>query len=391
MTSLRSHESARWRIKSLKSPGCQQRERLVPRPPASNRELGPQPKPGGDDPSRAGRIVGGMQIGELHVVLRDSHFTGVVAIKRGDQTLFEGAYGLASPRWGIPNTLETRFDTASITKLFTSVAVLQLVGRGLLDLDASIHDYVDLAGTTISREVTLRHLLTHTSGLADDADEEAGEEYADLWLERPVNSVTTTGDFLPQFATKEPLARPGERCRYCNVGYVLAGLALEGATGRSYREHVAAAVFVPAGMAASGFFDRRWAEPNVAEGFDPGPDGRLEQNIFKSPPIGSPDGGALVTAGDLLRFVAAARGGVLLPAELTTLFLTPQVRHDDDVHYGFGLEFKGPDWWKEGCWDGAGGIVKHYGDHGIDAVVLSNTRDDAWPVVRELDGLAEAV
>jgi CubicO group peptidase (beta-lactamase class C family) len=326
----------------------------------------------------------------LHGFLTECHFTGVVGLKQGDRTLFEGAYGLASPRWGIHNTLETRFDTASITKLFTSVAVLQLVGRGLLDLDASIYEYVDLAGTTISRDITLRHLLTHTSGLADDADEEAGEEYADLWLERPVNSVIMTRDFLPQFATKEALARPGEQCRYCNVGYVLAGLAVERASGRSYREHVAAEVFIPAGMTASGFFDRRWAEPNVAEGFDPGPDGRLEQNIFKSPPIGSPDGGALVTAGDLLRFVAAVRDGALLPRGLTTLFFTPQVRHDDEVEYGFGLEFGGLDWWKEGCWDGAGGIVKHYGGHAVDAVVLSNTRDDAWPVVRELDRLAGA-
>lgn len=331
-----------------------------------------------------------MQLDGLDGFLADSHFTGVVALRQGDRTLFEGAYGLASPRWGVPNTLETRFDTASITKLFTSVAVLRLVGRRLLDLDASIHDYVDLDGTTIAREVTLRHLLTHTSGIADDADEEAGEEYSDLWLERPVNAVTTTRDFLPQFATKEPLARPGEQCRYCNVGYVLAGLAVEGVTGGPYRDYVAAEVFTPAGMSSSGFFDRRWAEPDVAEGFDPGPDGRLEQNLFKSPPIGSPDGGALVTAGDLLRFLAAVRRGALLPPDLTTLFLTPQVRHDDEVEYGFGLEFTGPDWWKEGCYDGASGIAMHYGRSGIDAVVLSNTREGAWPVVRELDRLAEA-
>ena len=174
------------------------------------------------------------------------------------------------------------------------------------------------------------------------------------------------------------------------MGYVLAGLAVEGATGGSYRDYVTAEVFAPAGMASSGFFDRRWAEPNVAEGFDPGPDGRLEQNLFKSPPIGSPDGGALVTAGDLLRFLAAVRSGVLLPPDLTTLFLTPQVRHDENVEYGFGLEFTGPDWWKEGCYDGASGIARHYGRSGIDAVVLSNTRDGAWPVVRELDRLAEA-
>lgn len=330
-----------------------------------------------------------MQVDGLHDFLGQADFTGVVALRLGDRTLFEGAYGLASPRWGVPNTLDTRFDTASVTKLFTSVAVLQLVGRGLLDLDASIHEYVDLAGTTIDREVTLRHLLTHTSGLADDADEEAGEEYSDLWLERPVNSVTSTRDFLPQFATKEPLARPGEQCRYCNVGYVLAGLALEEVSGRPYREHVVAEVFGPAGMTRSGFFDRRWAEPDVAEGFDAGKDGRLEQNIFKSPPIGSPDGGAQVTAGDLLRFAAALRAGVLLPPDLTTLFFTPQVRHDDKVHYGFGLEFDETDWWKEGCWDGASAILMHLGVPGVDAVVLSNTRDGAWPVVRELDRLAK--
>jgi CubicO group peptidase (beta-lactamase class C family) len=92
------------------------------------------------------------------------------ALQQGDPTIFAGAYGLASPRWGIPNTLDTRFDTASIAKLFTSVAVLQLVGRGMLALDASIHEYVDVAGTTISRDDSLRHLLTHTSGLADDSD-----------------------------------------------------------------------------------------------------------------------------------------------------------------------------------------------------------------------------
>jgi len=331
-----------------------------------------------------------MRVDGLHGFLERSGFSGVVLLKRGDDTLFEGAYGLASPRWGVPSTLQTRFDTASITKLFTSVAVLQLVGRGRLDLGASIHEYVDLAGTTISRDVTLRHLLTHTSGIADDADEEAGEEYSDLWLERPVYTVTTPRDFLPQFAHKEPLAAPGEQCRYCNVGYVLAGLAIESASGRAYREYVTEEVFAPAGMADSGFFDRRHADPDVAEGFDPDPDGRLEQNIFKSPPVGTPDGGARVTAGDLLRFVSAVRGATLLPPDLTALFFTPQVRHDDETRYGFGLEFRDRDWWKQGCYDGASGIVEHLGQPAVDVAVLSNTRAGAWPVVTELDRLAAA-
>ena len=86
----------------------------------------------------------------------------MVVVRHAGATVFGEAYGYATPRWQIPNTVDTRFDTASITKLFTSVAVLQQVGAGRLDLDASIHSYVDLSGTTISEAITRRHLLTHT-------------------------------------------------------------------------------------------------------------------------------------------------------------------------------------------------------------------------------------
>ena len=167
----------------------------------------------------------------LDAFLDEHDFSGVVLVKKGNTTVYEAATGLATQRWGIPNTMETRFDVASITKLFTSVAVLQLVGKGELDLETSIHQYVNLEGTTISPEVTLLHLLTHTSGIADDADEEAGENYSDLFIDKPNYSIMETKDFLPQFAYKEPLAAPGVQCRYCNVGYILAGLALEKLTG----------------------------------------------------------------------------------------------------------------------------------------------------------------
>jgi CubicO group peptidase (beta-lactamase class C family) len=97
----------------------------------------------------------------------------VVLIRRGETTVFSGAYGWAARRWTVPVSLATRFDTASITKLFTAVAALQLVDQGRLDLDTPIVEVVELTGTTISSAVTVRQLLTHTSGIADDADEEA--------------------------------------------------------------------------------------------------------------------------------------------------------------------------------------------------------------------------
>ena len=317
-------------------------------------------------------------------------FSGVVQLRRGADDVFAEAYGFASPRWRVPNTLRTRFDTASITKLFTAVAVLQQVGSGALDLDVSIHEYVELAGTTISRQVTLRHLLTHTSGIADDADEEAGESYAALFVDKPCYAVMTTADFLPQFAHKPPLAVPGARARYCNVGFVLAGLALERVTGMSYRSYVQREVFDRAQMLGAGFFDRRDAVPEVAEGWDL-VEGRWRANIFSYPPIGSPDGGAHATAADLLVFLEAVRTDRLLPPELTRLFLSPQVRHDDRVWYGFGLEFDGSTYSKEGHNAGVSGILAHYGSAGLDVAVLSNTEYGAWPVVSELNRRLSAV
>ena len=326
----------------------------------------------------------------LDAVLAEHDFSGVVLVKKGPTTVFEAATGLATQRWGIPNTIETRFDTASITKLFTSVAVLQQVGRGNLDLETSIHHYVDLEGTTIGTDVSLLHLLTHTSGIADDADEEAGEKYEDLFIEKPNYSIIETKDFLPQFVHKEPLNAPGVDCRYCNVGYVLAGLALERVTGQSYRQYVFDEVFTKAGMNDSGFYDRRDAAPRVAEGWDL-VDGTWVSNIYSYPPIGSPDGGAHVTAPDLVRFIQAVRNGELLDKEHTEEFFVPQVEHDEATWYGFGLEFDMNEdgtvrsYYKEGINNGASGILRHYLDEELDIVVLSNSEEGAWPVIRELD------
>ena len=234
---------------------------------------------------------------------------------------------------------------------------------------------------------------------------EAGEDYEALWADRPCYSVIETRDWLPQFVHKPAVFPPGAGCRYCNVGYILAGLAIEAVTGTDYRDHVRGAVFGRAGMAASGFFDRREAVPDVAEGWDPVLDAAgnrtgWKQNIFSYPPIGSPDGGAQVTADDLVGFVQAVRAGRLLSTELTEQFLTPQVLHHrrDDwaVWYGFGLEFvidragAVRNTYKDGANAGASGVVRYYPADDLDVVVLSNAERGAWPAMNEIHRLIRA-
>lgn len=173
--------------------------------------------------------------------------------------MFTGAYGYASRAWKIPNTLATRFDTASVTKLFTAVATLQLIERGLLAFETPVVETLGLRGTTIAPTVTVHHLLTHTSGIADDAEEESGEDYADLWTTRPNYAVLETANFLPQFAYKPPNFPPGQGCRYCNCSYVLLGLLIEKVGGMSYRNYVRQQIFARAGMLNSDFFRMVWS------------------------------------------------------------------------------------------------------------------------------------
>jgi CubicO group peptidase (beta-lactamase class C family) len=227
-------------------------------------------------------------------------FSGAVLITQGATQLYASAYGYASRAWGVPNTLDARFDMASVTKLFTAISTLQLIDRGLLTFDTPMVERLGLEGTPLSKEVNVLHLLPHTSGIGDDADEQAGERYEDVWKTKANYSVIETRDFLPQFVNKPANFLPGEGCRYCNCGYVLLGLLIETISGMTYRDYIRTHVFAEVGMTASDFLRMDRVNHNVAEGCDPTRDaiGQIvgwKKNIYSFPPIGSPDSGAHVT------------------------------------------------------------------------------------------------
>jgi CubicO group peptidase (beta-lactamase class C family) len=314
-------------------------------------------------------------------------FSGVVRITRDGEELFANAYGPATRAWDVPTTLDTRFDVASVTKLFTTVAVLQTVDEGLLALDTRAVDYLGLSGTSIHPDATLGHFLTHTSGIADDADEEAGEDYADVWKDNISYLVRTTDGHLPHFANKPGNFAPGEGCRYNNAGFILAGLMLERATGTSYIDRVQSHVFDRAAMSDSGFFSMDIVTPRVAEGADL-VNGSWVRNIYSYPPVGSPDGGAHTTAADLERFMSALLRKELLGPDMTDMMLTPQVEHHTDEYgplwYGYGLEFSyHPNgalmfFEKEGINAGVSAVVRHYPGSNVTVAMLSNMQEGIW-------------
>ena len=94
-------------------------------------------------------------------------FSGVILVSKNGDKLFSGAYGYASRSWRIINSIDMAFPTASLTKTFTAVAVLQLVQRGMLSLDSKLQNILKIEGSLIPPEVTVEHLLMHTSGIPD--------------------------------------------------------------------------------------------------------------------------------------------------------------------------------------------------------------------------------
>lgn len=329
----------------------------------------------------------------------EDKFSGVVLITQGDSPLYEGAFGYAHRGWKIKNALDVRFDTASITKLFTAVAVLQLVDAQQLSLDTGVIGCLGLVGTAIAPEVTVRHLLTHTSGIGDDADEEAGESYEAIWRTRPNYTVLETVDMLPQFIHKPSNFAPGAGCRYCNCGYVLLGLLIEKVTGLRYREYVRQNIFAKAGMTGSDFLRMDRVAEKAAEGCDPLRDeaGGItgwKKNIYSYPPIGSPDGGAFVTAGDLDRFLRAIKAQQLLSPALAAAFFTPQIPYrtleSGDAYFGYGPWFMldGANQVvfceKEGVNPGVSGTIRYYPQTDVNVVILSNMEDGAWEPIKRI-------
>jgi CubicO group peptidase (beta-lactamase class C family) len=327
-------------------------------------------------------------------------FSGALLVSRGGLELLAEARGLSHRGFSVPNTLDTRFDTASLGKLLTATATFRLADRCFLGLDESVLDITGLKGTKIPADVTLRHCLSHTSGIADDADEEAGEEYEAIWKTKPCYMVREVRDLLPQFAYKEPLFPAGAKSRYNNCAYVLVGLALEKRTGLPFRKIVETEVIGPAGMAGAGYFPKDGVEPLVAEGYATveGAEGGaagFRKNIYAYPPIGSPDAGAFVTVRNLASLFAAIESESFLSATSRAEFLRPVIdaftlESGDLRRYGYALEHDfDPSgmpirYGKDGVNPGVAAIAMRYPTADGFVVILANQDTNVWSMCRDL-------
>lgn len=337
------------------------------------------------------------QFESLEQVIRQSQFSGVVRIKKGNITVFDSASGYASKSYRVPNTMKTRFANASVTKMFTAVTFLALVDKGAVQLDTPVVPFLGLTDTTISETVTAAHLLTHTSGIAEYFDNTDPNGFEALWSQLPNHYIDSLAKMLPLFIDEPPANLPGETFSYCDAGFILLGLMIERASGLTYHQAVHTYVFKPAFMGESDFIPLEQVVDHVAEGYIPLKDetNRIlgwTRNIYSVPSYGLSDGGAFSTAKDLIKFMRALREGLLISRDLFDQMTKPQVQVTEQYHYGFGtwVEIKNEGVVKYGHTGEDPGVsarVYYYPQQDMDVVILGNHSFSTGPILLAIEQL----
>lgn len=254
-------------------------------------------------------------------------FAGAVIIADGKGEPWSRAWGTLGRTDGRRITADTPMFLASAGKMFTAISVLQLVQAGKLDLDAPLGRYLTDYPNAAMAQVTLRQLLSHRGGAGDIGilGRDEGENRA---------HVRTIADIIALNGNRPPDFPPGSKADYANYGFVLLGAIVERVSGLRYEDYVTDHVFRPAGMRHAGFPDRDHLD-GVAQGYTHfyGAEPALLPNRDVLPWRGTPAGGGVASANDMLAFFRALKAGILLPPDM----LKQATTAGDTPWYGMGF------------------------------------------------------
>lgn len=253
--------------------------------------------------------------------------SGSILIARGDEVLLAKGYGLADREHDAPNTANTPFRLASLSKSITAVAILQLVDRGVLDLSSALETFVP--GFPFGEQITVEHLLCHRSGIPSDV-------YLEGFREKSVQSITLDDAIDWVRLEGRPRFEPGARFDYSNSGYLLLTSIIEMAGGLPFEQYLAQNVFGPAGMTSSGLDKATLILAGRARGYSRTELGEVANAAYRDPSFGWGYGALYSTVLDLLRFDRALSDGRLLSSASRRMMWTAKSDTPWGNRYGLG-------------------------------------------------------
>jgi CubicO group peptidase (beta-lactamase class C family) len=243
-------------------------------------------------------------------------FNGAVLVSQNNHVIFEGAYGEANREWNIPNTIDTKFRLASVTKQFTAALVMDLVEEGKLDLQATISNYLPEHRKDVADKVTIHHLLTHSAGFSKP--NMTLEEYWDTFQKRMSKQQ------IQEQLCSEPLNfEPGTKYSYSSAGYMVLGAIIEQVTGKSWEHALRERILDPAGMSHTGVDDPDAILPERASGYQTNFGSGNAR--FKYMPTSYSSGALYSTVRDMYKWDQALNSHLFLSEESTQMVFTPHI------------------------------------------------------------------
>jgi len=307
-------------------------------------------------------------------------FSGALLIAKGSDVLLTEVGGEASKAFHVPNNIDTKFNLGSMNKMFTATAVARLVEAGKLSFDDPISRYVDETWLpkSVTDKITVRHLITHTSGL--------GSYFNKTYVKSSRDLFRTLDDYKPLIKDDKPAFTPGEKFQYSNTGMFLLGVVIEKLTGEDYFEHIRKAIYGPAGMTSSDCYEMDHPVENLAIGYSPDFSSpyKWQNNLYKHVLKGGPAGGGFSTVKDLHKFALALLAGKLVSKSMRETMWTDF----KGANYGYGFAVaQGPGGkvvGHSGGFDGINSRLDIYVDTGYIVAVMSNIESGASPLADKI-------
>jgi CubicO group peptidase (beta-lactamase class C family) len=259
----------------------------------------------------------------------ESHAPGVsVAVIRGRDTLVLAGFGLADIAAHRQATPATIYEIGSNTKQFTSAAIMRLAEHHKLSIDDELPKYLPQIPLHGNR-VTIRQLLTHTSGI---------RSYTEVAAWRPHWAEDLTPDSIMGFVAKDTFDfAPGTRYKYDNSGYILLGMVIEKVSGEPYAKYLETQFFKPLGLTHTSYCPSHTTDPEFAAGYSKKDDGVMPHEYLSlTQPFAA--GSLCSTVGDFVKWQRdLAAGKVVSPESFTLMSTAATLNNGQKIRYGFGL------------------------------------------------------
>ena len=311
-----------------------------------------------------------------------------LAVCRDGKIVKAAGYGLANVELDVPVRPETIFQTGSVGKQFTSMAVMMLVEEGKIGLDDKLTKYIP-ESPAVWKDVTFRHLLTHTSGIADYGGEE------DTMGKGVINfrKDYTEEELIQAFAKMPMDFAPGAKWSYSNTGYVLLGIVIHRVTGKFYGDFLQERIFRPLGMSSTRIISEADIVPHRSSGYRLSK-GELKNQEWVSPTLNTTADGALYTnVLDLAKWDAALYTTKLVKQSSFDAMWSPVKLNDGKTAtYGFGWALAPQNGHRcvshDGAWQGFTMSIARYLDDHLTVIVMTNLDSDNSKPEKIVDAVA---